>query len=215
MQKYLEIFENRIPARLETPWIKENIHDMLSGKASSMDIYRWKSGTCYPPVDMLIKLAEIINQPTAYLIGQTDVQHKIERTKASPRDLKELMEQSGMSIASLSKAVGTTRNTMTDLISKFPNIRTNSLIAIAEALDVSTDYLLGLTDHRKWEEFEPFVGISPGEPVFVTDEGQTEEGEYCLLGFDGKTLYLADGSTRDTDDYKGRLIYPARIWRKK
>ena len=205
MEKYIDKFENRIPAFLEIPWIKENILDMLGGKATSMDIYRWRSSIYYPPVDMLVMLSAITRQPTSYLLGQTDILKEAEKTEMSPRDIKKILKKRGMSVADLAAKAGTTSATMRDLLLKFPNIRTNSLIAVAEALDVSTDYLLGLSSHTRWEDEHPFANVSPGTPAYIEKE-EEEVGIYCLLGNDGKTVYMPDGTCCDKDELKWRHV---------
>lgn len=207
MEKYIEKFENRIPACLEVPWIKENILEMLGGNASSMDVYRWRSAIYYPPVDMLIKLSEITRQPTAYLIGQTDVLKEVGSEKGEPLDIKSYMESRNIKVSDLASKAGTTNATMRDLLGKFPNIRTNSLIAIAEALDVSTDFLLGLSRYPRWEDAKPFMNVVPGEPAYVKRDDE-EDGFYCILGFDGKTVYTADGKSADKDSFAGARIMP-------
>lgn len=207
MQKYIESLESRIPDCLEVPWIKDNILDMLGGGATSMDIYRWRSLKNYPPIEMLVKLSEITRQPTSYLLGQTDVLRENDSTEIHPREISAVMKEKGMTEASLARRAGTTVSTITDLIEKFPKIRTNSLIAIAEALEVSTDYLLGLTIHRKWEDFTPFVGINPGEPARV--ERYDGSGKMvCLLGLDGKTVFAPDGKTYEVEDFQGWVVTP-------
>lgn len=209
MEKYIETFENRIPACLEVPWIKENILEMLGGEATSMDIYRWRSAIYYPPVEMLVKLSVITRQPTAYLLGQTDVLKEIEGAALNPQDIKALFKDRNMSISELAAKAGTTVSTMRDLVSKFPNIRTNSLIAIAEALNVSTDYLLGLTAHPRWEDAEPFSNVAPGEPAYIEKENE-EGGGYCLLGEDGNTVYLPDGTSCTVEDLKWNKVTPLK-----
>lgn len=209
MEKYIETLENRIPACLEVPWIKENILEMLGGEATSMDIYRWRSAIYYPPVEMLVKLSAITRQPTAYMLGQTDVLKEIEGTSLKPRNIKKLLKDKDMSVSELAAKAGTTVSTMRDLISKFPHIRTNSLIAIAEAFDVSTDYLLGLTTHPRWEDAEPFSNVAPGEPAYIEKEDEEDSG-YCLLGEDGNTVYLPDGTSCTVEDLKWSKVIPVK-----
>lgn len=214
MRKYIDEYENRIPACLDVPWIKENILELLEGKATSMDIYRWRSSIYYPPVDMLIKLSEITRQPTAYLLGQTNVLKEAENANLPPVDIKEIMRRKRVNLTGLAARAGTSPATMRDLISKFPNIRTNSLIAIAEALCVSTDYLLGLTPFPRWEDPEPFSNIAPGEPAYIeisfTEEAKDQEGTYCLLGKDGNTVFMSDGTKRSKDDFKWCAVVPVK-----
>ena len=207
MEKYIEKFENRIPACLDVPWIRDNILEMLDGEATSMDIYRWRSAIYYPPVEMLVKLSKITRQPTAYLIGQTDVLKEIEGAELKPVDINALLNTKGMSVSNFAQAAGTTNSTMRDLMKRFPYVRTNSLIAMAVALDVSTDFLLGLSSHPRWEDAEPFSNVKAGEPAYIV----AEDGEilkYCLLGEDGKTVYFADGTSCEKEKLKWNKVVP-------
>ena len=66
------------------------------------------------------------------------------------------------------------------------------LISVADALSVSLDYLLGLTDRKDWEniEYSPFYKVKPGMKVHIKNENYNQE---CTLSSNGTEIILEDG----------------------
>lgn len=60
--------------------------------------------------------------------------------------LQQAMKKSGHNAASLAEMIGRTDRTIRRIISEDGNTSDETVVAIAQALEVSADYLLGLSD---------------------------------------------------------------------
>jgi len=60
--------------------------------------------------------------------------------------LQQAMKKSGHNATSLAEMIGRTDRTIRRIISEDGNTSDETVVAIAQALEVSTDYLLGLSD---------------------------------------------------------------------
>lgn len=220
--KYKDIFHNRIPEFIERDWLKQSIKERLGENYSNMEYFRWLKNEHLPSVDSLVLIAELSSTNTAFLIGQTDIKNQPASYEINPKNLKDIISKKCDSIASLARDVGTSPRTITKLIEDFPHIRTNSLVALAEALSVSTDYLLGLCEFETWEHYlqteeAPFIFIKPGEPAFISVDDLSEvkasgNGQYCLMHDNGESILLSNGTVVPISDdrFVGMHIYPVK-----
>ena len=158
---------------------------------------------------------------TSYLLGQTNVRCGIDIPGGKPRDIQKIMERKGLSCREVAKRAETKPERISSLIKAFPDIWTNSFIALSDALEVSTDYLLGLTDKETWDELGSIEDIESGCPAYMEsrlaeDGSVMEEGMYILISKEGDTVYFPDGTSRKTGDdfFNGRSVYPVILDRK-
>lgn len=213
MKNYKEIYPNRIPEYINLVWVRKALKKTIGeSSASNTNIFRWSKGLNYPPVDVLVSIANITSKNTSYLIGQTDIPAENELKQIKHVNTDKLIRAQSLTQAELSRKVGTSPRTICTLLQDIPDIRTNSLIAIADAFNVSTDYLLGLTTHERWEDYyqatvNPFAWVKDGQAAYIDEES---DGEYCLLSYDGKTVYMADGESylKTDEKFSGKLILP-------
>lgn len=220
MKKYIEIYNNQIPEALSLDWVKKAVKAAFSDSIQNTSMSRWARGLTYPPVKVVRFLAITTKTPAAQLVGQTEVASRLEKDfSAKERDIKLLLEERGISHRRLAELMETDPNTAGDIIKNYPNIRLNSMIALSEALGLSIDYLLGLTDYRTWEEEahsseKPFADVDYGTPAYVAPAATPEaNGFYCLVSNDGRTIFTADGRTRLAKDefFRGRIVTPLSI----
>lgn len=221
MKKYREIYTSRIPETLSIPWVRKAIRESFPGKDCNLNLSRWSSNSFYPPIDVLILIAKTIGTSTSYLLGQTDVRCGIDRPYGEPRSIQKIISRKGLSYKEIARRAETKPDRISSLVKSFPDIRTNSFIALSEAIEVSTDYLLGLTDRETWDELRSIEDIEPGYPAYMerllAEDGRViEEGMYILISQDGNTVYLSDGTARKIDErfFIGRSVYPVMLDRK-
>ena len=60
------------------------------------------------------------------------------------RRIRQLITANNLDVAKFAKAIGTHRTTVNDWLRKQSDIRVGDIIAISEAFEVSTDWLLGM-----------------------------------------------------------------------
>jgi len=211
MKKYKDIYPNRIATLLNFSWDRDLLKKHLGNRISNMDIFRWASNEYYPPVDILIDIAVYTNNSTSYLLGQTNVKAGVEIPDGKPRNIAEIMKAKNIAIKDIVTRAEMKSKTAEKLIEDFPAIRTNSFIALSEALRVSTDYLLGLTDKETWDDLTTLSDVPAGYPAFI-DDG-TPSSCYVLISDDGKLAYFASGEALALTDifFSNKKVVPISV----
>lgn len=59
---------------------------------SKQSVSKWENGLSYPDFDTIIKLSEIFNVSTDYLLGRTDIKNQSEKISNAVEDDPELIE---------------------------------------------------------------------------------------------------------------------------
>lgn len=102
-----------------------------------------------------------------------------------PRRLRELVEQNGITFESLADAIGTTRQTVGNWLTGKTVPDASSLCKIAKFFGVSCDWLLGLTDTKKFNMSvrgaSEVTRLSPkAVEILHSEDGWTKQGKAIL-----------------------------------
>lgn len=140
-------------------FLKETIDDLglkkiqfaeAAGVSSSV-IIRATVYQIVPSVKSLIKLADYLQVPIMYMLGETDDAHFSPTREPATffERLEQLTEEKGEKYSSVSHVMSFAPNSIYEWIrtSSIPSL--DYLIELAKYFDVSVDYLLGRTDDRK------------------------------------------------------------------
>lgn len=200
---------------------------------SISSVLRWLENEDYPSLKVLISMSEEYDCNVAYLLDLTNVSAKIKtdnprllKKRLAPMATKELRAES----ADLTRILCAKPNLFKELLAEYPSKflrRRKILLQLADILNVSIDYLLGLTDWPLWEYlylFEnPFFLCPPGASGYLTEipfgedakpravSGAMElEGAVILRHQDGDTILLSNGETLLKDDpiFKDMIAIP-------
>ena len=191
-------------------------------------ISRWKKETHYPPVEVLIGIANILDTNLSYLLGLTDVNCKCDYSKEPVyHTLADLMSVRGISKRELAIALDKSYKVLHNFEEELPRKRVYSLIRLSQAIDLSVDYILGYTSWETWEMQEqlgrPFANIRPGTGAYVVADKDVRtindveeairrgDGQYCLLSPDGEYVLFPNGKAFSVNDEMFRGIYVARV----
>ena len=163
--------------------------------ANELAVTKWSAGAVIPPLETLLLLASTTNTNISYLLMLTDIAAPITFHEIRFR-LKETRLMCGLKQSELAENAGVTTKSICsyelseELIYGRKSIR--MLISVADALSVSLDYLLGLTDRKDWESIEdsPFYKIKPGMKFHIKNENYNQE---CTLSSDGTEIILEEG----------------------
>lgn len=104
-------------------------------------VSNWEQGNRQPELEYIIKMADIFNVTIDDLIRK-------DMSPALPRRIKKLRDQMKLRQAELGEMVGVNAPAICKYESGDVDPSLDKLIALAKALNTSTDYLLGLTDER-------------------------------------------------------------------
>ena len=176
-------------------------------KTSVANFYIWASGKTCPPLKLLVDMAWETRTNIEYALGLTEVKEANDRNEINFR-FPELLEESGHTYFSLAKKIDVAPATVKRYAEGNVQMRVETLLAIAEGLKVSLDYLLGLSDYRTWEEYrrvlEPFIGVRPGEAMFLSFP-QSEMDGFVLMHPQGGRVVFPTGKMRNINDeiFKG------------
>lgn len=211
MKNYRDEYKSRVRLLVKSPGITADALAKKYGQPSGLAITRWLSNDTWPPLDSLIKIAEENRTNIDYILGKTDVCSPNETYELNFR-LGELMKERGLTRTKLATMIGTSTKVITKYLTAPIMTRINTIIALAEALDVSVDYLCGLTPYRVWElqiiETDTFFLIKKGQAACIL----CEDGHYewCLLSEDGMNVILPDGKYYSLDDnrFEGKKAFP-------
>ncbi|MCG3418996.1 helix-turn-helix domain-containing protein [Oceanobacillus jordanicus] len=112
--------------------------------------------------------------------------------------LKKLCDEQGISVNNLEEKLGIGKNSLYSWKKNIP--KGTNLIRVADYFDVSTDYLLGRTDKKRYYE--------------LTDKDERDiqkELENILNDFNNSGFAMADGSTPDELDPEDRELLLASL----
>lgn len=163
--------------------------------ANELAVTKWSAGAVIPPLETLLLLASTTNTNISYLLMLTDIAAPITFHEIRFR-LKETRLMCGLKQSELAENAGVTTKSICsyelseELIYGRKSLR--MLISVADALSVSLDYLLGLTDRKDWGNIEdsPFYKIKPGMKVHIKNENYDQD---CTLSSNGTEIILEDG----------------------
>ena len=212
--------------------VQHYIHDYY--KAEGKEYYartaiaRWKKGTHYPPVEILIGIAKILHVNVAYLLDLTEVDAECDyEHKPKEHTLDELMELRGMNGTELANALNKNFKAVYSFREKLPLGRITSLMKLSSALELSVDYILGYTTWETWEMCRrvssPFSSIDAGAGAYLVADknvrsiADVEEairhgnGQYCLVSGDGKSVIFPNGNRFSIDDDLFLGVYVAKV----
>lgn len=143
-------FQKRIKSLIDEQDLNKNEFAKAAGVNKEI-ITRATVYGIVPSVKSLIKLADYLELPLSYLLGESDDKdfYPIDKSTTFYERLKELTEEEGIKYSTLSSTMTFAKNSI------YEWIRTNSLPSLdylkelAEYFDVSIDYLLGRTNYKK------------------------------------------------------------------
>lgn len=196
-------------------------HQKIAEKfdVSKASIHRWNRCNEYPPIKVLLQLSSDYNTNISYLLGATDIDCPNE-TDTLNLDLTACLESVGITSNELAKRLKTNPVIVKEYLTAPRYSRVHTLLAMAEALDVSIDYLLGLTSVKKWEQIalqeDPFFLCNAGQSVYLyaceKDSSNSAEG-YALIHADGKRVIFPTGRIVDMQDDIFQDVYacPAQV----
>lgn len=112
---------------------------------NSSIIYQWKNGSRLPKLQSLIKLANYFECTLDYLLGRSDDNLKFNINKETPFNIqfRKVLEETKISQYQLDKERIIGRSSLFRLLSgeNEPNI--NTILKLADYLNVSVDHLVG------------------------------------------------------------------------
>lgn len=132
----------------------------LSVGVSPPMVSQWESGIKEPSKDTLVKLANLFNVTTDYLLfhdettqkNQPTVSDDERRCQMPENRLKELREKFGLSQIELGNRLGVTQQSVFAWEHGKTSPQIQTAITLAQMYGVSLDYLLGLSDDPKIEK---------------------------------------------------------------
>ena len=67
--------EKIMSLRKQNGWSQENLADQLD--VSRQSVSKWESGTSIPDIEKIVKMSELFNVSTDYLLGRTDLKRYV------------------------------------------------------------------------------------------------------------------------------------------
>ena len=107
--------------------------------------------------------------------------------------LKKLCDEQGISVNTLEEKIGLGKNTLYSWKKKIPTGA--NLIKVAEYFDVTTDYLLGRTDNKRYYDLNEKDERDIQKELSKMIEGLNDKSGYAA--FDGQTLDDLDEEDRE------------------
>lgn len=223
----------RIPEIVSDPSVRAYIRTYYKelGKDHYPDIAmaRWKNGTHYPPVDVLIGIATILKTNLSYVLGLTDVNAPCDfTTEPKERTLHDLMETRKMNMRELASGMNFNYKSLHNFETELPRKRVYSLMMLSEAINLSADYILGYTDWETWEMYsqlsKPFSNVKAGSAAYIVADKDSRsikdiesaiergDGQYCLITTDGRFVLFPNGNKISIRDemFKGAFVINVR-----
>lgn len=218
--------KSKIPSLLNMdPELRKLIRENFSTVPLST-ISRWSTQRLYPPVPVLEFMASYKNTNIAYLLGETDIDLPWELTEKVDRSLEEILNEKDMKVSTFARKINGDLKITKGYLDELPT-RVNSLLAIAEGLNVSIDYLLGHTNWKSWEDYHamqnPLDNVKPGHPIYIVKAYKISPeqplskaielglGSYALLDKDGKMVLFPNGKTLSKEQLSTSDIYIIEI----
>lgn len=190
-----------IIARCQTPY--QQLMEVLGcGQAQAL---RLKRGDYLPKVDTLIKLAEMYHTNVSYLLDRTECDAPCSRYILDNRLMEVLKEKemtSKMLAAKSEMGYPAIWNFVAD---PAYTGRRETWVKFSDVLDLSIDYLMGLTDEPHWETLAEFFSNFPVPPGWAGYmNGPAYQGTF-LVSTDGWWLIFPDGTKEPITAYKYRF----------
>ena len=113
---------------------------------------QYERGTRKISLETLTTLANFYNTSVDYLLNLTDIKDKYTKSKINNNSLnrlKEIREDRDLLQIDIAKILNMSRKGYSHYEANYTEIPINKLIVLAKYYNVSTDYLLYLTDDRK------------------------------------------------------------------
>lgn len=143
-------------------------------------------------IGKLLEFARKHNTNLAYLLGMVTDDSPCERYTVNHR-FTEIRKELGMKNGAFAAHCGITQTNLSSYNQdKSRAGSTRTLMTISKILDVSIDYILGLTEKKNWQSDDsayPVLRIAPGEAGYLVTEGK-----FFLRSSDGQWLLFPDGS---------------------
>lgn len=211
----------RIPELLEKPEVQKFIRDYYINEDKAyyvpIAMTRWRKETHYPPVEVLIGIASLLNVNLAYVLGMTDEKVPCDFSKPPvERSLDDFLAVRDMNKRDLVLALDKNYKLLHSIEEKLPLKRPYSLMKLSKALGLSVDYIMGYTNWETWEMCvrlnKPFQGIKAGTGAYLIADKNVRtavdveeaisrgDGTYCLLSPDGKQVIFPNGKKYSVDD---------------
>lgn len=212
MKKFEQEFKSRIPEILEESTLnRTNLSAHYNGVSTS-SLYRWSLGG-WPPIEILLQIAEEKQTNISYLLGITDINYTLDRYEVN-LNLSEKMEEANITSSVLAKEIGTSSRIVKEYIDNPRYTRIKTLVGMAFAMGMSVDYLLGLTDLKDWYYIflkeDPFYLCEAGKPVFIIKEDKKKKKKkksksakaegFGLMHLDGENVVLPTGDIVNKGD---------------
>lgn len=170
-------------------------------------IAEWATGTSIPNLENMLKIAEYKGSNISYFLSLTDVNMPLDSYSVSTEKmrLKELRQKAGYSKEAFAKLAGVTPLTLTKYEEQGPLLRLSTTLSFAEALHVSPEYILGLTNYKTWDE----ANLSSYENLKLTPSSvylvkEKEIAYYAMTTSAGKT-FLSNGESVDTKEFEEKI----------
>lgn len=193
--------------RLQNKMSQQKLSSHLGVARST--IAMWESGASQPDHATVIKIADLFNVTTDYLLGREGPYSSVptEETSLFGARLKELRVGAGLSQASLATALSVAQNTVCNWEngSREPNFQTTQ--RIASFFNVSIDYLMGAVNEptasastsssTPWPSIPILGNVAAGTPAEAVESiiGYEEisptlaaTGEFFALRVDGDSM---------------------------
>lgn len=155
-------------------YTQNSLGDFLNLSPSTIGMY--EQGRRFPDAETLIRICELLNASSDYLLEVTDNPKPYEKCHSGEniqQRLKNLIEESGMDRSTVSEMAKIRKPRLDDILSgKSPNI--NELKLLAECFWESTDYLLCITDERRCHEKHLHDSHSFQGQLSILMDGYTE-----------------------------------------
>lgn len=167
------------------------------------------SNTKVPGLPVLLKTAKLFETNLSYILGETRISQACERYEVNNR-IEQIRQMRGYSRSQLAKKSNISAPTLSSYETQPKYIGpVKTLSLIAHGLDVSIDYMLGLTDTVFWESI-PFMQIDAGCPGFmITDNSE----RYFLMSESKDYIIFANGETVSFSDLDLRNASIKHVYR--
>ena len=168
-------------------------------------IYEWMSTPLIHSLDNLTYVAKYFNVNCSYLLGLTYIKTPNVRYEMNI-DLTEQMKEANISLADFKELCNINSSTIKHINNMDLSVKIKKYLQIADVLNVSIDYLLGLTPYKNWDTdyikaINPVKWITKGTAVNVYNDILDEPIDTLLciektnskaqcISKDGETFFL-------------------------
>lgn len=171
-----------------------------------VSVRRWISGESYPRLSILIDIAKENETNLSFILGRTDISTPITRYEPESK-LYEALHITGISKKELGERANITSQVLSRYFSRPRYSRIAMYLRFADILNVSVDYLLGLSDFVNWEDIlllrNPFYYCKPGDCICIHSKSSRENSEvsgFCLIHTDGESVIFPTGTIVKMND---------------